>query len=90
MLIKQGSGVNLDTHHSIGTMYAGQVDLVHKADKRRVLWVSASTFYFQTVYPAIIDSLQKRKDARLAQSLGIKELQCMLSLMDLFPLYNIF
>lgn len=88
MLIKQGSVVNLDTHHAIGTMYAGQVDLVHKTDKRRVLWVSASTFYFQTVYPAIIDSLQKIKDAGLAQSLSVREIRCMLSLRDLFPLCN--
>lgn len=50
----------VNAHHSTGTMYASQVDLVHKADKRRVLWVSASTFYFQTVYPAVIDSLQKK------------------------------
>lgn len=42
-------------------MYAGQIDLVHKADKRGMLWVSGTTFNFQTVYPAIIDSLQRKK-----------------------------
>lgn len=55
-------------------MYAGQVDLVHKADQRRVVWISASTFYFQTVYPAVKDSLQKRKDAGLAQSASVTNL----------------
>ncbi len=64
MLIKQAwmdVWWNLDTHHTIWIVYAAQVDLVHKADKRGLLRVSVSTFYFQTVYPAFIDSLQLNK-----------------------------
>lgn len=53
-----------DTHHTSRTVNPRQVDLVHEADNRRVLRVSGTTVYFQTVYSAFINSLKCKQDKR--------------------------
>lgn len=48
-----------DTYHPVGIIYSIHVNFCYKSNSRGCVWVSGSTFHFQTVYPVLIIGLKQ-------------------------------
>ncbi len=53
-----------ETYRPVGIIYPIHVNFCYKSNSRGRLWVSGSTFHFQTVYPVLIIGLKNKEQQR--------------------------